>query len=48
MKKQIYSSPSGYDSGFYRKKRAVEGRIGRELSADEFESKYYIGGGNPQ
>lgn len=37
----IFKSNESLDTGYYRKKRAVEMKLGRELTKDEFEQDYY-------
>lgn len=37
----LYDAPSAADTGFYRKKRALEARLGREVSTAEFVENFY-------
>jgi 1-aminocyclopropane-1-carboxylate deaminase/D-cysteine desulfhydrase-like pyridoxal-dependent ACC family enzyme len=38
----IFASDSGRDPDYYSKKRAVEARLGREITTEEFQAKYYV------
>lgn len=38
----LFKSDSGCDPNFYVKKRAVELKMGRKLSTEEFQEKYYV------
>lgn len=38
----LLKSDSGRDSDYYRRKQAVEARLGREISTEEFQANYYV------
>lgn len=37
----IFKSNESLDTGYYRKKKAAEMKLGRKLSKEEFERDYY-------
>jgi len=43
IKGTLFKSDSARDPGYYAKKRAVEKQIGKEISTQEFQEKYYDG-----